>query len=282
MSKNKSLKFQAIAKLQKMAAYGTSKHQDKAQNGGKPMLGKIYSHSTMENYQAAAVQFTTWAKEAHGCRTLEEAQAHTGEYLQQRQAAGLSAWTVRRDAAALGKLYQVPTTALGADLPTRHRADVTQHRGPVKDFKESKYQGLADLCRSTGLRRSEVAALRPEDVRMDGGRCLVTVQQGKGGKSRTVTALDNTPARLAREAAAAGRDKVIDRIPCRAPVHMWRAEFAQKMYDNIARPIVTVPPEERYCCRSDRAGTHYDKAAMQQVSEALGHSRLDVVTSYIK
>lgn len=282
MSKNKSLKWQAISKLNSMAAYGQSKHADKLQNHGKPAGNKIYSHSTMQNYQAVATQFAAWAKETHGCRTLAEAQAHTGEYLAQREAAGCSAWTVRRDAAALGKLYQTPTTQLGHDLPTRHRGDVTQHRTPPKEFQERNHQALADLCRSCGLRRSEVAALRPQDVRMEGGRCLVTVTQGKGGKARVVPALDNTPARLAQEAAAAGRDRVVEHIPVRAPIHAWRADYAQRLYDNIARPVVIVPPQERYHCRGDRAGTCYDKRAMQQVSEVLGHSRLDVVTSYIK
>lgn len=282
MSKKKSLKWQAIAKLNKMAAYGDSKHADKLQNLGKPAQNKIYSYSTMRNYQAAAVQFTAWAKEAHGCRTLEEAQQHTGEYLAQREAAGCSAWTVRRDAAALGKLYQTPTTQLGAALPTRHRAEVTQHRTPPKEFKEANHKDLADLCRSCGLRRSEVAALRPQDVRTEGGRCFVTVTQGKGGKARTVEALNDTPARLAQEAAAAGRETVVDHIPVRAPVHAWRADFAQALYTRLARQPEALPPQDRYCCRAERAGTWYDKKAMQQVSEALGHARLDVVTSYIK
>lgn len=245
-------------------------------------MNKIYSKSTMKNYKAVAGQFSNWATRTHGCRTLDEARQYTGEYLAQREAQGLSAWTIRRDAAGLGKLYQVPTTALGHELPTRHRGDITQHRTPPKEFCEANHKDLADFCRSCGLRRAEVADLRPQDVRMEGGRCLVTVRSGKGGKARVVPALDNTPARLAAEAAAAGRDRVVEHIPVRAPIHAWRADFAQKLYDNIARPAVTVPPEERYCCRGDRAGTHYDKVAMQQVSEALGHSRLDVVTNYIK
>lgn len=282
MSKKKSLKWQAIAKLNKMAAYGQKKHLDKELNHNKPAPDKIYSYKTMENYQAVAIQFTNWAKETHGCRTLDEAQRYTGEYLAQRDAAGLSAWTIRRDAAALGKLYQTPTTSLGYDLPTRYRGNVTQHRTPPREFNEANHSDLAALCRSCGLRRHEIKALKPSDVKMEGNHCKVIVQSGKGGKRREVIALDNTPARLAAEAAAAGRDHIVEHIPTRAPIHSWRSEFAQKMYDSIARPVDTIPRKEQYRCRMDKIGTIYDKNAMQEVSTALGHNRLCIVTNYIK
>lgn len=285
MGHRKSIIKQTIDQLQGMAAYGQSKHQDKLANGGKPSVEKIYSYSTMSNYMDVATQFAAWARATYGCRTVSEARQYTGEYLQQRMDRGLSAWTVRRDAAALGKLYQCQTTDLGVQLPTRHRAAVTQHRGDKSagHFSESRHQDLVDLCRATGLRRHEVAALRPSDVIKDPqGRVIVTVQQGKGGKYRQVVALDDRPYQIAQAAAADGRDRVIEHIPKYAPVHTYRAQFAQEMYRQIARDTATLPRQEVYCCRSDRAGTHYDKAAMGAVSAALGHSRLDVVTNYLK
>ncbi len=45
-----------------------------------------------------------------------------------------------------------------------------------------KMHVIAELMYSTGLRVSEVAALKPEDIDLDRG--VVTVQQGKGGASR--------------------------------------------------------------------------------------------------
>lgn len=284
MGHRKSIIRQTVERLQDMAAYGDSKHADKLANGGKPAVDKIYSYETMRNYLDAATQFADWARSTHGCRTLDEAQQHTGEYLQQRMDRGLSAWTVRRDAAALGKLYQCKTTELGATLPIRHRADVTQHRGDKSagHFDVERHKDLVDLCRATGLRRHEVAQLRPSDISKDSqGRVIVHVQQGKGGKTRDVVALSDRPYQIARAAAAAGRDQVIPHVPKYAPIHEYRAQFAQTMYDQLARDTATLPRSETYCCRSDRAGTHYDKAAMGAVSGALGHARLDVVTSYL-
>ena len=283
--KHKSIVRQASERLRNMAAWGQSKHADKSMNGGKPAIDKIYSHSTMDNYKNAAVHFAKWARENHGCRDIDQARQYTGEYLRSRLDAGKSAWTVRLDAAALGKLYQCQTTELGAELPGRHRSDVKQHRtGASKGhFSEAKNQDLVDLCRSTGLRRHEIAQLRPEDIKqLPDGRTFVHVRQGKGGKERTVLALDTTAARLAKQAALSGHSTIINHIPKYAPIHEYRAQFAQAMYSKIARDPGTLPFSEKYHCRGDRVGTCYDKRAMAAVSAALGHNRLDVMTSYLK
>ena len=273
--KHKSIVRQATERLRSMAAWGQSKHTDKAKNGGKPASDKIYSYSTMDNYKTVAVHFAKWARANHGCRDIDQARPYTGEYLQGRMDAGKSAWTVRRDAAALGKLYQCHTTELGVNLPGRHRADIKQHRtGASKGhFSEARNRDLVDLCRSTGLRRHEVAQLRPDDVtQTPDGRTLVHVRQGKGGKARTVQALDSTPARLAEQASLAGRSTVIGHIPKYAPIHEYWAQFAQAMYSQIAKDLRDLPFSEKYHCRGDRRGTCYDKKAMAAVSAALGHN----------
>ena len=79
--KKKSIVRQAKERLWSMAAWGQSKHDDKSRNNGKPAMDKIYSHSTMDNYVDAAMLFVKWARVEHGCKTLEEAQQFTGEYL---------------------------------------------------------------------------------------------------------------------------------------------------------------------------------------------------------
>ena len=283
--KKKSIVRLAKERLWSMAAWGQSKHDDKSRNNGKPAMDKIYSHSTMDNYVDAAVLFVEWARTEHGCKTLEDARQFTGEYLNQRVHDGKSAYTVRRDAAALGKLYQTATTELGADLPARERKNVTQHRQDKSrgHFSEKKNADLVALCKATGLRRHEVAALQPGDVtRNADGSVSVRVRQCKGGKARTVTALDDSPYRLAQKAVREGRGTVIAHIPKYAPVHEYRADFAMELYRRLARPLEDLPQRERYVCRKDRAGTQYDRAAMKAVSVQLGHNRVDVVTHYLE
>ena len=284
MGKKVSLTKQGIDELERMAAFGQSKHADKLANGGKPLPGKIYSYNSMKNYKQATYQYLKWAQREHGCRQLPDARQYTGEYLRQRMDDGKSAWTVRLDAAALAKLYGVETGALGADLPIRRRADVTQHRSGASEghFSAEKHRDLVDLCLATGLRRCEIARLQPSDVqRLPDGRVVVLVRQGKGGKARLVSALNDRPAQIAAAAAAAGQARVIESIPKYAPIHEYRAQYANELYAQIARDIGSIPDRERYYCRRDRAGTTYDKQAMLQVSLELGHNRLDVVTAYL-
>ena len=285
MGKKISLVKQGMTELERMEAYGQSKHADKLANGGKPLPGKIYSYTTMKNYKQTVYQYLKWTQQTHGCRQLADAKQYTGEYLRQRMNDGKSAWTVRLDGAALAKLYGVGTGALGADLPIRRRADVTQHRTGASEghFSAEKHRDLVDLCLATGLRRCEIARLKPENVqRLPDGRVVVLVEQGKGGKARIVSALDDTPAKIAEAAAAAGQAKIFEHIPKYAPIHEYRAAYANELYQSIARGINSIPAKDRYYCRRDRAGTTYDKQAMLQVSQELGHNRLDVVTAYLR
>lgn len=289
--KKKSIIRETQERLESMQAYGTKKHEDKKLNNGKPAKDKIYGYSTMKAYMDSCMGFARWARSERGCKNLDQAQQYAGEYLQTRINNGYSAWTVQRDACALSKLYQCRTPDFGIELPKRHRGDITQHRGSAlggsdawkKQFNEEKNSDLVAFCKSTGLRRHEVAAIRPEDVTTHSdGSVTVHVLRGKGGKERTVTALNDTPARLAAQAQAANQQKLFTKIPGAAPIHMYRAEYAQSMYDSIARDISTLEPSDRYVARGDKQGHVYDRQALHAVSVQLGHNRLDVVLNYIK
>lgn len=286
MGHRKSIVKEATDTLRNFVAYGQSKHADKLQNGGKPAMNKIYSYSTMSNYTDAAVRFVKWARDSHGCKTLAQAKQYTGEYLQQRIDKRLSAWTIRRDAAALGKLFQTSTTDLGVQLPVRHRKNVTQHRTEASKghFSEARHKDLVDFCRATGLRRHEVAQLRPEHVTQMDGRTFVWVRQGKGGRARVVEALDGSRvAEIATKAKSEGRDLIFGQsISKYAPIHEYRADFARELYRRVANPDASsLPRSEQYICRKDMRGTVFDRRAMQIVSTQLGHNRLNVVPVYL-
>ena len=289
MGHKKSIVREARDRLSGMAAYGQSKHADKLASGDyKPAREKIYSFSTMRNYTDAAVRFAEWARSEYGCKTLDEARQHTGDYLQHRMDSGLSAWSVRRDAAALGKLYQCKTTELGVELPARQREDITQHRSDETwrgHFSESRNRPLVDTAKACGLRRHEMAALRPQDVYRDAsGRVIVHVAQGKGGKERFVTAINDAPLKAAEAAKAAGQDRVFETIPNRAPIHAYRADYAVAYYNSVARDPATLRGHDVYICRGHDAqtGQRFDRAAMLATSEMLGHERVDVMVVYLR
>lgn len=282
MGSRKSLIRQISERLHSFKAYGQSKYEDKQNNDGKPCKDKIYSISTMKAYHESCCQFAKWAKETHNCRYIDDAKQYVSEYLTIRTNNN-SAWSVCKDASALAKLYQCSSTDFDVELPTRHRGDRTKHSPTPNGFKAENYRDLADFCRATGLRRHEVAAVSTSDIKTDNkGRTIVHVKQGKGGKQRDVVALNDTPLKLKEHAVQTGKDNIIEHIPNRAPIHAWRREFAKEMYNNIARDISTLKSKEVYKCRDDMKGSCFDRVAMKQVSVALGHSRVDVVTNYLK
>lgn len=282
MAKKKSIVRQAVERLLSMAAWGHSKHADKRIHNGHGARDKIYAGKTMDIYIDVAARFVRWAKAEHGCRTVDEARPYVAAYLQFQIGQHKSAWTVRTVASGLAKLYGCGMGDFGVKLPERYRENVTQHRGNrwVGHYNAYKHRVLELFCRSCGLRRHEVAKIRPEDVYQDDeGRVIVHVVQGKGGKERYVVALDDTPLRIAE--AAAGKEHIFDKIPKYAPIHEWRAAYAKTLYAGLARSVDDIPPKERYICRAERAGVTYDKKAMAVVSQMLGHARLDVVTNYL-
>ncbi len=277
MGRRRSIVRQGVDKLLSMAAFGESKHADKKVNGGFPARDKIYSSVTMDSYIDYATRFLRWAQKTHGCRYLEEALEYAGEYLEQRIQT-CSAWTVRAEAAGLAKLYQCSMDSFGVELPVRSRDDIEQHRGEkwIGHFSPEKHPDLEAFCTASGLRRHEVAAASPLDVSKENDQVFVGTV-GKGGKYRRALCLNDEPWRIAQEAMAAGRDRIFDHIPKYAPIHAYRAKYAQTIYDNLARPVDTIPQKERYVCRGNKKGIVYDKKALAQVSMALGHQRLDVI-----
>lgn len=206
------------------------------------------------------------------------------EYIRREIDRGLSAWTVRTEVAAISKLYQVPTTSWGISLPSRKREDIIRSRGAAArdaHFSEKKNADLVAFLRGSGLRRSEAEAVRPCDIHSNDAGVFVEVRKGKGGKARTVTVTQAAQA-LVVSYQGEGQRAIWGKIESSCDVHSYRREYAAARYAELARDPHTLPPNERYLCRGSRRGEVYDRAALAQVSQDLGHNRLEVVvTNYL-
>jgi len=102
MPKNKSLVRQVQDVLKQKLCIGEQKHDAKQQ--GIASDG-IYSWSTYQRlYLAKSCAFVKWAKEQHGCRTLDDAREHVDSYLQQHIDKGYSPYTQKLIACALAKV----------------------------------------------------------------------------------------------------------------------------------------------------------------------------------
>lgn len=298
----RSLYQQAYDRLQSMQGYGRSKHEDK-RNG---VSGEyIYSYSTMKTYQKHANYFLRWCKESedirtqlgHTPRTLEECEQFVAQFIRSREAAGLSAYTVKLEKAALAKLYQ---KEFDFETIRTRRADITRSRleNTVGDkhFSEEKNAEMVNACKCVGFRRSELERAKGSDLWEADGLYFMDIQ-GKGGKIRA--------ARLC------GSDDEIHRaidyiqtltghnhVHSNADIHAYRAEYATRVYLQAARDIDGIKgtridyteltgkanrdgshiyKNSVYYCRGDRQGQALDRLAMIVASQCLGHNRESVV-----
>ena len=295
-----SLVFQLKERMNGMTAFGCSKYADKQLNHGKPAKDRIYSYKTFHNYLTVGCAFLNYVRAEHpGIKNLDDTRQYVEEYLTKRIEHGLSAWTVRLDAAALAKVFQCSCYDFGVSLPSRNRSEITKNKTHSCEghFSLDKNKKQVDFCLGTGLRRSELMKVTPEQVvQKEAGVWLMGIK-GKGGRVRDVPVDPQYAARvreIAQEARDAGRCRIFERVNKNLPAHEYRAQYAQNFYNRIACPAEELDRDRRFIMRNghersevyearrDRAGTHYDARAMEEVSYALGHSRLDVVTAYIR
>lgn len=104
--KNKvSLYMQVNNALEDKFTPGRSKHADKAAG---ETADRIYSYSTLESYKKHSRLFVAYCKTNYGCKTLAECVPYIRTWLEDLQ--NMSAYTVKLKAAALSKLYGIPTT----------------------------------------------------------------------------------------------------------------------------------------------------------------------------
>lgn len=279
MSKRKSLMRQFVEKLDSLFCPGQPRGEHKQEKlqeikdsgltGWIPVrLDGIYSYSTLRSYKHQCANYSNWVKETFKVRDVEPAKAYVSEYLKHRLEQGDSSWTLKLVQSALRKVYQDSSLGSDVNIPDRKKVDIVRSRGQKamdKNFSPEKNRDLVDFCKATGLRRHEVQVVKVGDVYRDEGRLWVDVHQGKGGRSRFVPVLKSLENRVLEIVSGKHSDsQLIDKIPVRADIHSYRREYATNYYQELSGKDFN--PKDK------------DKDAMQKVSYALGHNRLDVVT----
>lgn len=242
---------------------------------------RIYSWDTYRAYIKHCTYFANWAKKEHGCRTLSDARPYVDEWLQSRS--DLSAFTQKLESAALAKLYNCHMEDF-IQTNARERKNITRSRGEkVRDshFSEEANKDLISFCKSTGLRRAELKALKGNTLVMNenGQYCIEVVSGSKGGRPRKSPIIGDIQAVVDRMQAA-GDGPVWKVISTNADIHSYRSHYATTIYNSLARPRNEIPVTDRYCCRKDLQGTWYDKKAMLVASRALGHNRISVIAGH--
>lgn len=278
-SYSKDLHQQAYDRLTAMQAFGESKKEAMANGTAQD---KIFSFNTYQTYWKHIKYFLKYIKELHPeCTTLKRAKKYVNEWLHTRVDQGLSAWTIQTEAKALGKLYGIqPDDPDYFQPPKRNRAEIKRSRGDrVRDlhFSKTNNDELIKFCQGTGLRRSELEALRghdlmtraqieqeiariealPEgaeknqeekhlgvlrDTRMFDCEYFIHVRNGKGGRERISPIVGkNVGQILERMQNTAGEEKVWQHVNANADIHAYRGDYATAIYKAHARSIEDIP-----------------------------------------
>lgn len=290
-SHQKSIIKLAIERFDGLMAIGDSRFEAKqaareeAKSRGEKIwafsTGRIHAHKTRVTYQEHTLRFIKWARAGEGIKTLADLDARADElasdWLQREIAAGKSAYTLKTERSALRMFFGDRALAGDVTLPERKITDIKRSRGPAardKHFQPANWQPLIQFEQSVGLRRDELGRICVEDVQEYRGQLMAHVRNGKGGRPRYAPVLPGHEAAVL--AVVQGRDpeeRIFDRLPSAADIHSYRRDYAQALYFYHAPGWPTLPPaKQRRLKPSD-----YNREAAMKVSEALGHSRLDVV-----
>lgn len=204
MARAKSIKYLMKTELNRMEAYGRSKHADQertriershAKAQGIPFeeyrlidytKDYVYSINTMKNYQHEVDRFANYLQE-HGFNkiSLEEAQDHVQDYLDYLEDKGLSAPSIHISCAALCKVLHMNMWEY--DKPQRTIAEITRGN---QTFKGKDVDMVSELEKNRiwcinrdflGMRKNELINLRADMIKEVDNRVEIHYI-GKGGK----------------------------------------------------------------------------------------------------
>lgn len=283
-SKKRKLKDQIYDTLTKKfnEGKGRSRHKDK-ESGLDAKY--IYTDKTYYTYMEQSKRFASWCMENHPeAKNLKDCRKYVDSYLQKYIDEEKSPWTIKTIACALGKLYGVSTTEFIA-TPSRTRADIERSRKDVdygKHISAEMEQQYAKITSATGLRRREMLKIKGSDLFYKDGNPWISISAGtKGGKPRIapIIGTKEEKAAIVELFKRAGTQRVVPYLPKTYDNHHYRGVYATRFYNQLARPIESIPHEEKYFCRKELAGVVYDKKAMAEVSKSLGHTRITVIAS---
>lgn len=289
---HKQISDDLISKL----ALGESKYQAKREGRDKD---KIYSQDTYHTYAKWCHAYADFVIAETGDRHTDIADAieYAEDYITTMIDEGKSPYTIKMVRSALAKLYDCQGVDICKYTPPRVRTEILRSRDHYIEsektdkmilnqskraghFSETTNADIVNFARGTGLRRCELTSVRGDQLYKDADgnyRIALKGSQCKGGRPRSPKIIGDHIDDIVEKFRAAGNGRVWDKVPAAMDVHYYRAQYAKDMYNSIARDIDTIPRAERYDCRGDLRGYHYDKIALQEVSHNLGHNRIRVV-----
>lgn len=297
MARNKNIKIQMHNKINEKIAIGKSRHEEKA-NSDNRQSDYIHSYNTADSYRQTVDEFSAWLKENKSdiwnSKNLESIDKDTAyEYLRSREDKGCSPHTVSKDMSAINKTLGLGLEKKEGGLKNRSNKNITRSRNRCKhdsEYNYKNYKEQIEFAKSFGLRRESIygGAYQVKEKSLfkslEDGKIYCRVIE-KGGKYREAPCLASREAYIKenyknigysmpmskdefRELYNSSEEVLFDKYTKKIDNHAFRREYAKELYDELKGD------SEKNNYRG------YDEKTIKKVSEALGHSRLDVVIDH--
>lgn len=255
----------------------------------------IHSTQTAESYRQTVGEFCTWLKtekpEVWKTKDLSNIDKKICyEYLQTREKQGCSAWTVSKDMSALNKILDLGLNKKEGGLQERSLKNISRSREQKEHdakYNPANYKDQIEFAKAFGVRRESIQGgqfqVKEDSLFKKDGKVYVSVIE-KGGRYREAPCLTKYQSSIESKYNIQERESLtkeqfievyynsnsnylFDNYTSKIDNHSFRAEYATNLYKELA--------EQKETIINDYKG--YDSTILKEVSEALGHSRINVV-----
>ena len=211
-----------------------------------------------------------------------------------------SAYTHSKDLSAINKILDTRYTVKEFGLPQRSYMFVGNNRGfAIRDTSDAlRNREQLDFVRATGIRRESIATITPaQAIRDSQGQVIGFHVTEKGGRERNAVVIEQERVRITelvnqREQETGKNIPMFNTVDSNANPHFARREYAQQLYSDLRQAseqerdyyagmrdtFINQANYERAISRySKETIKGYERDVLAEVSQNLGHNRIDVV-----
>lgn len=287
--KSKNITMQLHDELNKKLCIGQKKIKD-----GEGRVEGIHSVQTAETYRRTIKLFGEHLK-SEGVKNIKNITSENINSFFDGRRDDKSAYTLKRELAAINKVLNSRFSSRDFALPDRSRASITNNRGyashrPINASNRPKI----DFVSACGCRRSSIATVKVSDCIKDNDGLVIGVHlTEKGGRERYAVVLESYRDSITemvnnRYESLGGNDGVLFDSPLDKNInpHWYRSEYAVNLYNDLdncegdyyngCRGMFVDDDALKRAIERYGRPSGYDAECVGEVSQALGHNRLEV------
>ncbi|MGF7059638.1 site-specific integrase [Brassicibacter mesophilus] len=294
--KNKNIKIQLNNRVNDLLRIGQKKVKNNPTNANR--TEGIHSIKTAHTYRQTVNLFADYLK-TQGIRNIEDiTRDHVQSFMLSR--ADNSAYTHSKDLSAINKILDTRYTVKEFGLPQRSYMCVGNNRGlAVRDTSDAlRNREQLDFVRATGISRESIATITPKQaIKNSQGQVIGFNVTEKGGRERNAIVIEQERERITelvnqREQKTGKNIPMFNDVDSNANPHYFRREYAQQLYTDLRQAMkqerdyysgmretfINQANFEKAISRySNETIKGYERDVLAEVSQNLGHNRIDVV-----